>query len=171
MGANSVVAVVVAWLALLESRALCQCPELTESILEDLTVDLIKDEQLEGQGTVASVDLHEFNVNCLAAAETRGYEGATVTVNYTTDTGSTGIAQMLLGCSPSVTWNFLQNLPLPREIGDVNVTAEKLLVSETDASCTSCTPLQTSISSPSYCSGGSNHSCSGGATGNGVCVA
>ena len=170
MGANSVVVVVVSWLALLDIRALCQCPELTEPILEGLTVDLIGNQQSEGEETVTSVNLNNFKVNCLAAAETRGYEEATVTVSYTADTGSTGTGQMLLDCSSSATWNLKQGLDLPREIDGMTVTAETLLVSETDASCTSCSPTQSSINVPSYCTGGSNHSCSGVATGNSVCV-
>ena len=157
MGIISVVLVVVAWLALLESRALCQCPQLTESLLEDLTVKLLEREGSEGGTEVDSVVLNDYQVNCLAAESTRGYKEATATVNYTTNTDVTGAGQVHLDCF-STEWRVVQRINLPRTANNMEVTVEGLLASETDASCISCSPFVSGgPASPSFCSGRSKN--------------
>ena len=85
---SSFAAVLLVWVALLVSRSLSQCPELTESLVRGLTEDQAIDDNTEGQ-QVTSVVLNDHNINCLAVAPSRGYKEAIYTVNYTTNAGLT----------------------------------------------------------------------------------
>ena len=147
MHTNSFLAVLFVWMPFLWSSGLSQCPELIESEIKIVTLAQAKRDDSEG-GDIQSVIINDFNINCLAVAPTRGYEEATATVNYTTNTGETNAFQLVLDC-PSQDWRSLQSVRLPRTVGSTEVTEEELLNSETDINCISCSPGP----SPSFCTG------------------
>ena len=159
MRAANFVAVLFSWIAFLWSPALSQCPEPTKSVLTDLTLDQVTLEATEGV-QYDSVEINDFNINCLAAASTRGYIEAVVTVNFTTNTGLMQTFQLLLDCfSAKKEWRSPHNsVSLPRDVAGMTLTTEGALNYETDVSCTRCGP-DGNRNHPSFCKGGYNLPC------------
>ena len=155
MRATNFVAVLFAWMPLLWSPALSQCPEPTKPVLTPVTLSQANLDASEGV-EYESVEIHAFNINCLAAASTRGYLEALVTVNFTTNTGDMQTFQLVLDCNSALEWESLQSSSLPRDIDGGTLTAEGALNYETDVNCTSCRPRTNTITHPSFCRGGND---------------
>ena len=148
MRTTSLVAVFSVWLPLLASRAFCQCPEPTEVEVEDFT--LIHPMIMAPEGVEVELEGPiDYNINCLAAAPTRGYIGATVTVVYKTNIDIMEVAgQLILECS-SQTWRYREFRP------DTSLRVDELLAAETDVNCISCSPYfnEAAGSVPPFCTG------------------
>ena len=148
--ATIVSVVLIAWMTLLPTPVLSQCPELTKPEVTSLTLVQAKADGTEGAG-LTSVVINEFNINCLAAASTRGYLEASVTVNYTTNTGTTRTSQLVIACSGS-DWSSVQSIALPRTVGGMTLTEELMLNAETELNCLRCSAAH-SPTVPSFCQG------------------
>lgn len=132
-----------------------QCPRITVSDVEAaLNVQL----QLLGSegGAEFTLQINEFNINCLAAASMKGYEQTTVTVNFTTSTNPTQspVVQLNINCV-GTEWDENNGdneiiLPHDSDYGGGVATAEELLAAEVDISCLRCHRVA-AANSPSHC--------------------
>ena len=131
-----------------------QCPLITTSEVEDaLNVQLSRQ---GGEGGSETVQVTEFNINCLAAASTRGYFQTTVTANYSSpgNPEDSLVAQLNIVCVDAA-WDEQNNdnqiiTPQDSDFGGGVDTAEELLAAEVNVNCLRCHRLAAG-SSPSHC--------------------
>ena len=132
-----------------------QCPLPTANDVEDAVTD-----QLEGAGEAGSevtVEIIQYNINCLAGASVKGYYiQATVTVNYTSSAKPETfcVVQLNMNCD-GTGWNEDHDFnvmltPQDSRFGGGVATAEELLQGEVNISCLRCNSI-TAPTSPSHC--------------------
>ena len=134
--------------------AAAQCPLITVSEVEDaLNVQL---GQQGGEGGSDLVQVTDFNINCLAAASTRGYAQTTVTANYSSpgNPEDSLVAQLNINCFGTA-WDEEDDgnriiTPEDSDFGGGTATAEELLAAEVDISCLRC-HVEAQPNSPSHC--------------------
>ena len=150
---------------LLGHGAHSQCSDiLTEEEVDDFVTIAIMGMLSEGGGTI-EVELGEWNVNCLSAAPTGGYQMATVTVSYNVSGSALDsplinqVAQLFLRCDTSVPLNpsWAQNARTTLLLstsgafaGGGKATVEELLTEEADRNCLACDPFA-APNSPTFC--------------------
>ena len=137
--------------------AASQCSPITANEVETVLSEQLSLLGGEG-GSEFTVQLVEFNINCLSAASTRGYAQTTVTVNYTLSTtpGEYFVVQLNIICS-GAEWDgshdsnqFISSQD--SDFGGGVATAEELLAAETNTSCLRCNRIAARDSpNPSHC--------------------
>lgn len=146
-----------------QTRSQCSA-NVTEEELDVIVTKAVIDSTSEGGGDVL-VDIHEWNVNCLAAAPMGGYRTATITVNYTSSGTAVGgnqppeVAQIVLFCNtfsdPLEAWvsfsgELITSANTEFFAGGGMATIDELFDAEADRNCLHCNALLAKNSS-SFC--------------------
>ena len=153
------VASIVIYLALLSGQGNAQCSLITEAEIQNALSSALV--QLSSEGTSITGTVMESNINCLAAASTRGYAHTTVTIRYLlTMFGTEDEAQITVDCD-AATSTWLTQIDVNTQFvqgstsffGGGMASAEELLAAEANRSCLNCQVSLSDVNTPSFCIG------------------